>query len=60
VLGALEGLPAEQARILVAFHFGGLSLPAIAAREGLPLGTVKSRARLARARLREAMAGGRR
>jgi RNA polymerase sigma-70 factor, ECF subfamily len=46
--------------VVLASQFGGLSLATIAAREGLPLGTIKSRARLANARLREVMVGKRR
>jgi RNA polymerase sigma-70 factor (ECF subfamily) len=60
VLGALDALPVDQLRVVLASHFGGLSLAAIAAREGLPLGTIKSRARLAHARLREVILGRRR
>ncbi len=44
---ALDALPAEQRQILVAAFYQGLSHRAIAARDGLPLGTVKSRIRLA-------------
>lgn len=44
---ALAGLATEQRRILVASFFDGLSHSEIAIREGVPLGTVKSRIRLA-------------
>ena len=49
--GALDGLPPEQRAVLVAAFYEGLSHGEIAAREGLPLGTVKSRIRLAFRRL---------
>lgn len=48
---AVAGLGEEQRRVLVASFYEGLSHAEIAAREGLPLGTVKSRIRLAFARL---------
>lgn len=44
---ALDALPAEQRRVLVASFWRGLSHAEIAAEEALPLGTVKSRIRLA-------------
>ncbi len=44
---ALAGLAPEQRRVLVAAFYEGLSHGEIAARDGLPLGTVKSRIRLA-------------
>lgn len=44
---ALGALPEEQRRVLVASFWRGLSHGQIAAEEGLPLGTVKSRIRLA-------------
>ena len=37
---ALDALPREMAQVLVLFHAEGLSYQAIAARTGLPLGTV--------------------
>jgi RNA polymerase sigma-70 factor (ECF subfamily) len=48
---ALADLPPEQRAVLVAAFYEGLSHAEIAAREGLPLGTVKSRIRLAFRRL---------
>jgi RNA polymerase sigma-70 factor, ECF subfamily len=48
---ALAALPPEQRAVLVAAFYEGLSHAEIAAREGLPLGTVKSRIRLAFRRL---------
>ena len=44
---ALAGLAPEQRRVVVASFFDGLSHGEIAVREGVPLGTVKSRIRLA-------------
>lgn len=46
---ALEGLPAAQRRAFVLASVEGLSLPEVAACEGVPVGTIKSR--LARARM---------
>ena len=48
---AVAALGEDQRRVLVAAFYEGLSHSEIAAREGLPLGTVKSRIRLAFARL---------
>jgi RNA polymerase sigma-70 factor (ECF subfamily) len=50
--GALSALPPEQARLVRAAFFAGLSHNEIAALEGLPLGTVKSRIRAGLAHLR--------
>lgn len=48
---ALADLPEEQRAVLVAAFYEGLSHAEIAARDGVPLGTVKSRIRLAFRRL---------
>ena len=50
---ALEQLPAAQQEVVTLAYFGGLSQSEIAARLGQPLGTVKTRARLALQKLRE-------
>ncbi len=52
---ALAKLPEVQARTLTVAFFEGLSYPEIAEREGVPLGTIKSRAARALAALREAL-----
>lgn len=52
---ALVALPEEQRTVLERTFYDGLSLAEIAVENGLPLGTVKSRARLALARLRKAL-----
>lgn len=57
VLAALEALPPEQAEVVRASFWRGQSLSAIATEKRLPLGTVKTRARLGLARLREMFAG---
>lgn len=49
---AVQQLPAEQGRVLEAAYVAGRSFPEIAAEQGVPLGTVKTRARLALERLR--------
>jgi RNA polymerase sigma-70 factor (ECF subfamily) len=50
---ALAVLPDEQANVLVLGYFEGLSSSEIAEREGIPLGTVKSRVAAAMAKLRQ-------
>lgn len=52
---ALAKLPEAQRATLEVAFFEGLSYPEIAAREGVPLGTIKSRAARALAALREAL-----
>lgn len=53
---ALAALPEAQRQTLEVAFFEGLSYPEIAARENVPLGTIKSRAARALAALREALA----
>jgi RNA polymerase sigma-70 factor (ECF subfamily) len=53
---ALAKLPDAQRETLEVAFFEGLTYPEIAAREKLPLGTIKSRAARALAALREALA----
>lgn len=57
IRAALGVLPPEQREVVVLAFYRGLTQPEIAARTGAPLGTVKSRARLAMARLREDLGG---
>jgi RNA polymerase sigma-70 factor, ECF subfamily len=52
VVDALAGLPPEQREALELGYFGGLSQTEIAERTGQPLGTVKTRMRLAMQKLR--------
>jgi RNA polymerase sigma-70 factor (ECF subfamily) len=52
---ALGALPEAQRSTLEVAFFEGLSYPEIAAREGVPLGTIKSRAARALAALRDAL-----
>ncbi len=52
---ALATLPPEQRKLIQRAYFGELSHSEIAAETGLPLGTIKSRIRLALDRLRHAM-----
>ena len=52
---ALAGLPPEQRRVVVLAYFEGLSHMEIARRTGDPLGTVKTRLRLAHRKLEDAL-----
>ncbi len=52
---ALASLPEKQRRLIERAYFGELTHSEIAAETGLPLGTIKSRIRLALDRLRHAM-----
>ncbi len=53
VMTALQALPAEQREVLELGYFSGLSQTEIADATGQPLGTVKTRMRLAMQKLRE-------
>jgi RNA polymerase sigma-70 factor, ECF subfamily len=53
ILAALESLPPEQREVIDLAYYGGLSQSEIATKLGQPLGTVKTRARLAMMKLRE-------
>lgn len=55
MLRALRLLPVEQRQVVVLAYFGGLSQSQIAEQLGLPLGTVKTRVRLAMRTLRSAL-----
>jgi len=55
---AVAGLPSDQRAALALSYFHGLSHSEIAERLDLPLGTVKTRIRLAMQRLREQLLGG--
>ena len=52
---AMAELPAAQRELIERAYFGELTHSEIAAETGLPLGTIKSRIRLALERLRHAM-----
>jgi RNA polymerase sigma-70 factor, ECF subfamily len=55
VRAALKQLSPEDRQLLETAYYGGLSQSEIAQRDGLPLGTVKSRARQALKKLRTAL-----
>lgn len=55
VRAALGALPSDQSEVVMLSYVEGLSHSEIAERLGLPLGTVKSRMRLAYAKIREAV-----
>jgi len=57
VRSALDSLPQEQRAVLEMMYFDGLSQSQIAEKNGLPLGTVKSRTLLGMRRLRVALEG---
>ena len=57
VHAALEALPAEQRAAVQLAYFEGLTQSQVAVRLGIPLGTVKTRLRLAFDRLRVALSG---
>lgn len=59
VRAALETLPKEQAELIQMAYYQDLTQTDIATRTGLPLGTVKSRFRLAFARLKRVLEGDR-
>jgi RNA polymerase sigma-70 factor (ECF subfamily) len=52
---AMQGLPAEQRRVVEMSYFGGYTQVEISEMTGQPLGTVKTRMRLALRKLREAL-----
>ena len=55
VRAALDALTPEQREVIELAYYGGLSHSEIAAARNLPLGTVKTRTRLALVRLRETL-----
>jgi RNA polymerase sigma-70 factor (ECF subfamily) len=52
---AMRSLPAEQSQALELFYFGGLTFNEMAEALDVPVGTLKSRVRLALARMRTAL-----
>lgn len=57
IQGAMSRLPADQQRVVRMTFFEGLSQAEISDQLGVPLGTVKTRVRLAFAKLRDSLAG---
>jgi RNA polymerase sigma-70 factor (ECF subfamily) len=55
VRAALAALPADQRSAIGLTYFGGLTIGEMAEREGVPLGTAKSRLRLGLERLRKTL-----
>lgn len=55
--GALAGLPEPYRRVVLLHHLHGVPLEEIAAEEGVPVGTIKSRLHRARARLVDELGG---
>jgi RNA polymerase sigma-70 factor (ECF subfamily) len=55
VVARLRGLPPEQARAVVLAVYGGCTAEEVGAREGIPLGTAKTRIRTGLRRLRAAI-----
>jgi RNA polymerase sigma-70 factor (ECF subfamily) len=55
VRAALDALPEAQRETLLVAFYEGLSYPEIAERDGVPLGTIKSRAARAMAALKSAL-----
>ena len=51
----MSALPSQQRDLIKKAYFGDLSHSEIAVETGLPLGTIKSRLRLALAKLRQTM-----
>ena len=56
VRSAMAELPAEQRQVIELAYFRGLSQSEIAEKTGQPLGTIKTRVRLAMSKLRERLA----
>lgn len=52
---AIDQLPAHLRRLVVSHHIGGVPLADLAADEGVPLGTIKSRLHAARAQMLETL-----
>ncbi|RLT44345.1 MAG: sigma-70 family RNA polymerase sigma factor [Chloroflexi bacterium] len=55
VRGAMQSLPPSQRQVVELAYFGGLTQVEISERIGVPLGTVKTRVRLAMQKLRQAL-----